>query len=35
MMTVCVAALAAEGKAIVLVADEALTYGDNVYRPAM
>lgn len=34
-MTVCVAALAEDGKAIILVADKALTYGDNVYRPAM
>ena len=34
-MTVCVAALANQGKAIVLVANKALTYGDNVYRPAV
>lgn len=34
-MTVCVAALASEGKAIVLVSDKALTYGDNRFRPAV
>jgi hypothetical protein len=34
-MTVCVATLANDGKVIVLIADKALTYGDNVYRPAM
>ena len=34
-MTVCVTALANEGKAIVLVADKALTFGDNIYRPAV
>lgn len=34
-MTVCVAALAKDSRAIVMVADKALTYGDNVYRPAM
>lgn len=34
-MTVCVAAFAAHSKAIVLVSDKALTYGDNVYRPAV
>ena len=34
-MTVCVAALANNGRAVVLVADKALTYGDNIYRPAM
>jgi len=34
-MTICVAALAEESEAIVLIADKALTYGDNIYRPAM
>ncbi|TET97792.1 MAG: hypothetical protein E3J29_04195, partial [Dehalococcoidia bacterium] len=34
-MTVCVAALAKDSEAIVLVADKALTYGDNILRPAM
>lgn len=34
-MTVCVAALAIDSKAIVLIADKALTYGDNFSRPAM
>src|SRR5581483_11404761 len=29
-MTICVAALAAEGKAIICVSDKALTYGDYI-----
>ncbi len=34
-MTVCVAALAHDCQAIVLIADKALTYGDNEYQPAL
>ena len=34
-MTVCVAALANNAKAIVLISDKAITYGDNRFRPAV
>lgn len=34
-MTVCVATFAEKSRAILMISDKAVTFGDNIYRPAM